>query len=278
MATGNNDWSDVTWSPEGVPDGNGVSVQLNNTAAGTLVMNKSVTLGRMLFAPAELTTLSSSDGSSITWNNNGGQGDTNWAELGRSRGGLAPLNHTAGRAFTVGGTFMLESNLRVTNWVENRSFNYNASTSGDGKLHLNTLVWAAANTTAMALGGTATHLGGTLISVAVQGNNLESPTVGGTLNLTIGNDNAFGPGDLEFMGTVNINLGTFNHTVHDAFYGSTNLGVAGQWFATDLNQAFFGTDTGAFSGTGYIVTTIPEPGTMGLGLLGSALLLRRKRA
>jgi autotransporter-associated beta strand protein len=216
-ATTTINWSDLTWDTTptwaagvtaGIPNGSGTS-----SLARTYVVNVAdITLKQLQLFNQDATTL---QGGTITWDSNE-EGVS--AELGRNRHTMG--NIAAGRNFTTSTTFVLDSDLRVTNWVETRTTTYNSNTSGDGKLTLRIVPWATNNVCAMNLGGTAanTHLGGTTLVMPAA-----------TMNTTINKDGAFGTGvlTLEGNGIINLNLNGRNQTVAGLASGGSGAHVLG---------------------------------------------------
>jgi len=203
LGVSNADWSALVWSPDGSPNGAGVTVGLDlNAAARTLTIDQNVTLGGMRFYNADATTLQSGQ---ITWDT----GQTGVvAELGRNRGLLTSI--VAGRGFTISTSFVLTSDLRVTNWTEGngstaRGINYNSTTSGAGKLTLRLIPWASGNTVNLVFGGSTanTHAGGTTIVGDI---NTQTGTAAVRLATTISKNDAFGTGVLAIEGSTPVDL------------------------------------------------------------------------
>lgn len=216
-ATGTINWSDLTWDSTptwaagvtaGIPNGSG-----NTSLARTYEVNvANITLKQLQLFNQDATTL---QGGTITWDSDE-EGVS--AELGRNRHTMG--NIAAGRNFTISTAFVLDSDLRVTNWAENRTTTYNSNTSGDGKLTLRIVPWATNNGCAMNLGGTAanTHLGGTTLVMPAA-----------TMNTTINKDGAFGTGvlTLDGNGIINLNLNGRNQTIAGLASGGSGAHVLG---------------------------------------------------
>jgi autotransporter-associated beta strand protein len=195
-------WSALTWN--GTPTwGAGVTAGIPNGASTTSLARTynidvaDLTLKQLQFYNADAIVL---QGGVITWDA-GAAGVQ--AELGRNRHTMTTI--AAGRNFTISTPFVLNSNLRVTNWVEDRITTYNSTTSGNGKLTLRLVPWGAGTST-LNIGGTAanTHTGGTTLTMT-----------GAKMTATVNKSDAFGTGvlTLDGGGEITLNLNNFDQTV-----------------------------------------------------------------
>lgn len=209
-------WSALTWSGS-APSSTVTAGIDNNALARTYTVDTSIVLKQLQFTNCDAITLGGSGGNTITWNS-GTPGVR--CELGRNRG--PATNYSAGRIFTINDTlaFVLENDLRVTNWVEGtRATTYNATTSGPGELWLRHVLWLSTSNT-LNLGGSSanTHTGGTRI------------TTNNTTNMTVNKNEAFGTGVLT-LGTdaggnadVRMNLNRYSHTIRGLRAASDTAG------------------------------------------------------
>ncbi len=267
-------WSDLVWDPVGPPaDSKQLGVD-GGTEARTYNVDTNITVAQIQFYNHDLTTLDSTDGT-ITWDITGTE--MSRAQLGRNRGTLT--NVLAGRAFTVSAPMVLNSDLRISNWVEgDRPTTVDSTISGTGHLIIRTVPWLTSDLPVINIGGTAanTHSGGTQIRIdTAVGDD------GATVN--VNKNDAFGTGEVWFQtsgrfGTINLGDG-LNSTVSQIVWSPNRSdilepGATPTAYTADmLNTAF---DTSAFTGTGTL-TVIPEPGTIGLALLGIVAFLIRRR-
>lgn len=224
-------WSSLTWAPSSPTFAAGVTAGIPNGVTTTstvriLNLDGDVTLKQIQFYNSDATVFSSDNGSKITWDSGvvGVQCD-----LGRNR--HAMTNYAAGRSFTVSPDFVLNSDLRVTNWAESnasgsRITTINSTVSGAGKLTLRVLPWTAGGLCPLVIGGSTanTHLGGTTLVVS-----------SATVPVTVNKPDAFGTGllTLDGNGIINANLNGNSQTVA----GLASSGNGAHVFGNDLAAA-----------------------------------------